>query len=257
MKISAIPALETNYIWAISKGNVCYLVDPGEATPSLEYIEAHQFELQGILLTHRHYDHIAGVDEIIQKYPCPVIGPKSDGIPQVTQFVSEGSTFSLFDTQVTVFDVPGHTPEHVMFFIEGDQAPLCFSGDALFAAGCGNRMLDADTMYRSLQKFKNLPPTTLIYCGHEYTLNNLRFALAVEPHNSDIHARKIHIEQLLNNDGKSLPSVLQEELATNPFLRTEVSAVIDFARRQPAVTRNELVPVEVFARLRDAKDQFR
>jgi hydroxyacylglutathione hydrolase len=260
INISAIPALDSNYIWVIEDDKYpdqCYLVDPGEAAPSLSYLAQYQLRLMGILVTHRHHDHIGGIDEILHSHPCPVIGPASEQIPQVTQTVTEASRFKLFDSDVEVLEVPGHTPEHIAFVLSGNHPPVCFSGDALFAGGCGNRMLSAEVMFASIKKFKNLSPDTLLYCGHEYTFNNLRFALTIEPSNNALVERYQRVKVIHEEGGNSLPSCMHEEFETNPFLRTEY---IPLGENMADVAsglgkpRNES---QIFAYLRETKDKFR
>lgn len=260
MKITPIPALESNYIWAIqsqTQPQRCYLVDPGEAEPALNYLEQNALTLDGILITHRHYDHVNGIDDIIRRYPCPVFGPKSSELPQVTNTLTENEYFYLFERRVNVLAAPGHTEEHIAFVVEGDEKtpPMAFVGDALFAGGCGNRLLEASIMYNSLQKIAALSPNTLIYCGHEYTYNNLRFALSVEPNNIDLQARLESVKKLQEMKQVTIPSFLEVELLTNPYLRCTQHALQELAKQD--LSQESVTPVETFSCIRKRKDMWK
>lgn len=257
MRIHPVAAFQDNYIWIIdtaAKGSdhePCVIVDPGDAEPVLAYLEQERLRPEAILLTHHHWDHTGGVDSILEHFPCPVYGPYSDKIPQVSHRLTEGDRISLLAgaLNLEVIACPGHTLDHIAFY--GDERLFC--GDTLFAGGCG-RMFEGHPaqFWESLQKLAVLPEKTKVYCAHEYTAANLRFAARVEPNNEAIQARLAQVEQLRADGQVTLPSVLADEHATNPFLRAEKSSVRNAAEtkeKHPLAT-----PTEVFAAIRRWKD---
>lgn len=255
LQVLPIPALKDNYIWAIvdSKTNTALIVDPGEAQPVETFLAQNKLILKGILLTHHHWDHTNGAPELRDRYKVPVIGPAADRISSLTIPVHEPMQVHVPDFPLTlnVIDIPGHTLGHVAYYADG----MLFCGDTLFSSGCG-RLFEgtAEQMYHSLRKLAALPGNTNIYCGHEYTLNNLRFAQTVDPENSQIISRIKEVTEMRHNNLPSLPSTMKDELKTNPFLRCEVPEVIDSVETQSQKTlRNS---VEVFAELRRLKDHF-
>lgn len=262
-QISAIPIFENNYVWVIrpdpSQPDV-YLVDPGEAAPVISHLTNHQLLPKAILVTHRHRDHIEGIKEITHRWPIPVYGPDSAAIPQVTHPLIEGDVLRLDELAFRVMAVPGHTNEHIAFFLPASTqctpkaTPLVFCGDALFAGGCG-RMFDgpADLMWNSLCKLAALPDNTLIYCTHEYTLANLEFAVAVEPDNTAIHERLKQTRVLREEARITLPSSILMEKRTNPFLRCHLDGVKNFVCPEGI---NNYSPAQVFALLRALKDNW-
>ncbi|SFN38458.1 hydroxyacylglutathione hydrolase [Formivibrio citricus] len=249
LSIHPLPSLETNYIWVLQQGRSAVAVDPGDAAPLVEYLQQNQLELRAILVTHRHADHTDGLPALHHAFPAPVHGPAT--IPGVTHPVRDGDTLRLLDRDWRVLATPGHTDEHVAYY--GDGALFC--GDVLFGAGCG-RIFDGtpQEMYASLMKLNALPPDTLVYSAHEYTLPNLRFAAAVEPGNPVI-ARRIALDQEKIAHGQpTQPSALADEQATNPFLRCDVPEVIANARLHMPQAHT---PTEVFAALREWKNHFK
>lgn len=248
--VSPVRAFTDNYIWVLHQGRSAFVVDPGQAEPVLDFLQFMQLDLAGILITHHHQDHIGGLAPLQQRPPsCPVYGPAH--ISGVTVPVMEGSTLSVFGMDTAVLEVPGHTLDHLAYLLDGHL----FCGDTLFGAGCG-RVFEGtmEQMHQSLQKLAALPDNTLIYPAHEYTLSNLCFAHAAEPANHDIQQRIDRDQQQLANQQPTLPSTLQAEKATNPFLRTHIAEV-----RQQASTfaRCELPTTDkVFAALREWKNQF-
>lgn len=265
LEVHPITAFNDNYIWLIKAPNQqnCWVVDPGDATPVQDYLTANNLNLEGILLTHHHYDHIDGVAKLV-KQGVEVVGFAKDSkrLPTLTKPVKEGTTFELLGYPVKVMEVPGHTLGHIVYFIEGNDRketnqPLLFSGDTLFAAGCG-RMFEgtAEQMQASLQSLANLPPATQVFAAHEYTLSNLKFALEVEPNNAALQNRMTQCTQLRATQQPTLPSTLAVELATNPFLRVTQPEVLASLKTQTkeADWANLTNPAEAFKLLRSWKD---
>jgi hydroxyacylglutathione hydrolase len=256
LEVRPVRAFVDNYIWLITAPrlpNQVVAVDPGEAAPVIAELKRSGSSLAAILLTHHHADHIGGVAELLERFPVPIIGPDDGRIPQRTQTVGDGDRCELPELGLgfDILHVPGHTLSHIAFFGHGSL----FCGDTLFSAGCG-RMFEGTPpqMHASLGRLRDLPPETLMYCGHEYTAANLRFALAVEPGNSAALAYTRRVSDL-GAGVPSLPSRLSVERQVNPFLRCEVAAV-----RQAAVAHagHPLErPHEVFGALRAWKDRFR
>lgn len=251
--IAPIPAFNDNYIWHLQQGAEHWVVDPGDAQPVVSALG--DANLTGILITHHHYDHTGGIESLVQRYQCPVLGPNS--IPGVTDPLVDGDHFELLGGHARVLAVPGHTLDHIAIVLEHEGKKHLFCGDTLFAAGCG-RLFEGSPgqMYRSLQSLASLPADTQVYCAHEYTISNLQFALAAEPDNGDIAARLEHARRLRDQNRPTLPSTIAEELATNPFLRCESPAIQQQAAQHDAGNNNNHKPVEIFATLRHWKDNF-
>jgi len=255
LQIEPIAAFNDNYIWALHDGNEAWIVDPGDAAPVLNWLAHHPLELAGLLITHHHPDHIGGIATLRRHAPtAEVIGPDNPRIEGLTRSVRDGEVVTLLDRRFETIAVPGHTLDHLAYFCRDANPPRLFCGDTLFGAGCG-RLFEGtpEQMWHSLQRLAGLPPETLIYCAHEYTLANLRFALAVEPDNPALQGRNDHDQQSRAAGRPTLPSTLTLELATNPFLRGHVPAVQTRARsREPEVCDS----ATAFAALRRWKDQF-
>lgn len=255
--IIPIPALEDNYIWAIvnSKNKAAAIVDPGEASPVLSFLAKEKLTLAAILITHRHWDHTNGIGDLLASHSkkIPVYGPAHDPVSLCTQPLEDNDQIYLksLDIEFTILHIPGHTKGHIAYIGLGSA----FTGDTLFTGGCG-RVFEGtpDEMTDSLSKLTDLPPETLIYCGHEYTTKNLQFAELVEPNNSALQKR-IQDTALLRKKNKStVPSTLQLELDTNPFLRTHIPEVQKSASKHTGKNLND--PISVFAALRNWKDHF-
>ncbi|GGP26776.1 hydroxyacylglutathione hydrolase [Silvimonas amylolytica] len=248
-KITPIPIFDDNYIWLLQNGTAAVAVDPGSAPPLLDYLKANQLDLVAILATHHHADHVGGLAELAAAAPCPVYGPGS--IAGVTNPVTDGDTIRLLDADFRIIALPGHTLDHIGYIGAGGV----FCGDTLFAGGCG-RLFEGTPaqMFRSLSALASLPQDTRVYCTHEYTLSNLRFARAVEPDSAPLAARIINETAKREINQPTLPSSIGLELATNPFLRADEPAVIAAAQTRDPAAQN---PVSVFATLRRWKDEFR
>lgn len=254
VQIIPIPALQDNYIWIlIDEKRQVWVVDPGEAAPVLDYLKAERCTLKGILITHHHADHTGGVKALLQYQAVPVFGSYLSKIESVTQPLRELDQIQLSESwpKFQILEIPGHTLDHLAFIAPG----MLFCGDTLFAAGCG-RVFEgtASQMYTSLQKLAVLPDSIQVYCAHEYTLANLRFAMQVEPQNPRLAERMQRVQVLRDQDLPSLPSLLKEEKETNPFLRCEEAAVIASASEKAGKRLQD--PVEVFTALRTWKSKF-
>lgn len=230
-EISLIPAFKDNYIWLLTLGKRAFVVDPGDAAPVLARLDADQLVLEGILITHHHADHQGGIAELQARYQPEVFAPANESITGRTHTLRGGESIQVLDQTVQVMAVPGHTLGHLAYFVPG----ALFCGDTLFGAGCG-RLFEGTPalMSASLDSIARLPDETRIYCAHEYTEANLRFALAVEPESLAVQQRIAKVAALRAADRPSVPSTLAEEKATNPFLRCTESAVIEAGLRQVA-----------------------
>ncbi|WP_075175192.1 hydroxyacylglutathione hydrolase [Acinetobacter indicus] len=228
-----------NYIWLLEHtiSRDVIVVDPTEAEPVEQYCREHGLNLSQIWLTHWHKDHIGGVPELLQSRNIPVYGPREElsKIPFITHPLQHEAHFKFHDLQVDVLAVPGHTLGHIVYFI--DAIDTLFCGDTLFAMGCG-RVFEGtfEQMYHSLNRLAALPARTQVYCTHEYTLSNAKFALHVEPDNLALQQRYQQVEDLRLLNQPTLPSTIELELQTNPFLRVD--------------------SVEEFQKLREMKDNF-
>lgn len=251
--IAPIRAFKDNYIWCLRRDSSAVVVDPGDAGPVLDYLGVEGLKLEAILTTHHHPDHVGGNTHLLAKYNVPVFGPSRENIPGIVRRLAHGDEIEVpvLGLRFRVIDVPGHTAGHIAYFGEG----LLFCGDTLFSCGCG-RLFEgtAAQMHESLSRLAALPPETLVYCAHEYTLSNLRFARAADPGNPAVAEREAAARAALDRGRPSVPSSLRDELAANPFLRAADPALVASASRFAGRALSD--PVQVFAALRQWKDGF-
>ena len=256
LQVTAVPAFNDNYLWLIHDQQHALVVDPGVAVPINEALTSLQLELVAILLTHHHADHAGGVSDLVNRWNVPVYGPARETIAGVTHRLSENDTITFAQPDITfnVLDVPGHTAGHIAY-VEHDQHWL-FCGDTLFAGGCG-RLFEgtAEQMTHSLAKFAALPDDFKVYCAHEYTVSNLRFAVAAEPDNVALVERLKHAQAARERGISTVPSTIGEEKQTNPFLRYREPGIIKTLRHEGRLSQSE--PVAAFAALREWKNSFR
>ena len=255
LEITPIKAFSNNYLWLFKQSgseSAC-IVDPGDAKPVMAYLKQARLSLSAIVLTHHHQDHIGGVEELLDHYAVPVYGPESSTMPLVTHPLHEGDNVIVCDTSFSVIEIPGHTMEHIAYYAESalHEKSVLFCGDTLFAAGCG-RIFEGTPamMYQSLQKLANLNRETLVFCAHEYTLSNLAFAAAVSPNDITLQKRIKQETAKRKRDIPTLPTNIELELETNPFLRCSVESM---KTRFAGQADN---PVDIFAALRLWKDTF-
>ncbi|MFN7725054.1 MAG: hydroxyacylglutathione hydrolase [Rubrivivax sp.] len=255
MNLTALPAFSDNYIWMLHQGGQAVVVDPGDAAPVLAALRAQGLQLAGILVTHHHPDHTAGIAALRPVLQGQVFGPAREAIPAPFTPLHAGQQVQVLGHPFTVMDVPGHTAGHIAY-VQADnaQAPLLFCGDTLFSAGCG-RLFEGTPaqMHDSLQSLATLPDGTQVCCTHEYTLSNLRFAAAVEPENTDVAQHLLHCQALRAEGRPTLPSELRRERLINPFLRGHLPNVVAAAQAHGATDHG---PVAVLAALRTWKNQF-
>ena len=249
-----IPALKDNYIWLIVHMNNhhCLMIDPGDAAPVLAILKTKRLNPIGILLTHHHRDHTGGVANLLKNYNIPVFGPAQEKIACVTNPVfnhHECISFETMQINLQVLKISGHTHGHIAYYGHG----ALFCGDTLFTGGCG-RVFEGTMpeMYAALNLLAALPESTQIYCGHEYTAENLKFALMVEPKNIALQQRMKETTALRAANRPTVPSTLALEKATNPFLRCHQSSVKEAA--QAHCGHHLLTPVMVFNILREWKN---
>jgi hydroxyacylglutathione hydrolase len=251
LHVETIPILRDNYAYLLTEAETgsTAVVDPGEAAPVLAALEQRGRRLDWVVLTHHHHDHVGGVAEIKRRTGCKAVGPRGEynRIAGLDLTVAEGESFALGHAVAEIFETPGHTAGHVCYYFPDD--PALFSGDTLFVLGCGRLFEEsAAEMWTALGKLAGLPRDTKVYCGHEYTLANARFALTVDPENADLAARCRKIEEARERGEPTVPTTIGEELATNPFLRADSAAI-----RQHLGMRDEPA-AKVFAEIRRRKD---
>ena len=239
MIIKIIPCLQDNYSYLIidkSNNDAC-VIDPSEAKPIINFIENNKINLKYILNTHHHYDHVGGNLELKKKYNSTVVGFEGDKdrIPEIDILVKDNQVWKVDNFEAKIIHIPGHTTGHIGYHFINEK--IIFTGDALFSLGCGKIFEGTyNQMYESLNKFKNLPLDTKIYCGHEYTLQNSKFCIEHDPSNQNLINKILEIKKKINNGIPTLPTTLEDELKCNIFLRAN--------------------DVKNFSKLRDLKDNF-
>ena len=251
MEIITVPCLSDNYAYLVQGPDGVCLVDAPEAGPIIEALETRGWSLDTLLITHHHHDHVGGVAELRERYGCTVIGPGAEEakLPPLDRAVGDGETFSFGGEEVHVMDVSGHTVGHVAFHLPGSR--IAFTADSLMALGCG-RVFEGTMaqMWESLQKFLTLDPGTTICSGHEYTQKNAEFALTIEPDNAALISRSDAVATARARGEPTVPSLLSDELATNPFLRAGDEPV------RQGLGMMDAPAAEVFAEIRRRKDAF-
>lgn len=261
--VHPVPAFSDNYLWLLQSPDTrrAAIVDPGDAAPVLKALEARDLDLVCILLTHHHADHAGGVAELTARTGARVIGPRSEKIPCVTAPVGDGDHVDpgLGEPIGRVLAVPGHTLEHIAYLfpsLGADSRPLLFCGDTLFAAGCG-RVFEGTPrqMLASLDSLAALADDTLIFCAHEYTLSNLRFAAAADPDAAEVANRLIEAGAMRAAGIPTVPSTIGIERATNPFLRVDQPGIVRQAEGRLGQAPSDRV--ETFAAIRQWKNDFR
>lgn len=252
-QVVPLRAFADNYIWTIRDDTCAAVVDPGDAQPVIDYLDREKLKLVAILNTHHHADHVGGNAALLARTPVPVFGPRDERIPEVSMRLADGQHLRLphFDIDMETLEIPGHTRSHIAFFGAG----MLFCGDTLFAAGCG-RLFDGTPkqMHDSLTRLTRLPDDTRVYCGHEYTLSNLKFARAAEPGNTQLPALEARMQALRDADQPTLPSTIAQEKATNPFVRVTAPGIINSASTRAGKALSD--PVSVLAEIRDWKNNF-
>lgn len=257
MNLYPLPAFSDNYIWLLHHEGRALVVDPGDAAPVTEWLQANGIQLDCILVTHHHGDHTGGVADLMAQWNPKVYGPAHESLPFEYQGVQQGDFLEWQSLSFQTLDVPGHTAGHIAYWTALDQQdPILFCGDTLFSGGCG-RLFEGTPaqMLKSLDQFAALPSQTRVCCAHEYTLSNLKFAMAVEPHNEALMAYNAHCTSLRQQQRPTLPSNLAKELEINPFLRTRQPAVIDAVQKFAPHTSTQ--EAEIFGNLRLWKNEFK
>jgi len=252
LTITAIPALQDNYIWLLQREGHAVAVDPGEAWPVLDLLHANGLSLEAILCTHRHHDHVDGIAELRGVYNVPVYGRSHPNNPHITHDLREGDRLRLdvLDIVFDIIEIPGHLDDHIAFVTPG----MVFCGDVMFGAGCGRNFEGTlEQLNHSLQRLAALPDSTLVYCAHEYTSYNLPFALACEPNNPAVQQRIAETRRLRAANLPTMPSSIALEKATNPFLRCTQPELIQTLQAHGLADTSELA---VFTTLRDWRDHF-
>ena len=237
-EIFPIRALSDNYVWTLVKEEQAVVVDPGEAKPVLETLDKLQLELKSIVITHHHYDHTGGIEELKNLFDCEVLGPSGGHIKGINCPLSDNEEFEILGKKFIALATPGHTMDQLAYFSEDAYSePILFCGDTLFSAGCG-RVFEGThlQMYNSLSRFTSLPLNTKVFCGHEYTLQNANFCIANDPDNFKLKEKIEKVKKKLKNNLPSVPTILEDEIECNIFLKA--------------------VDLKSFSKLRDLKDNF-
>jgi len=261
VNITPIKAFNDNYIWVITNKHMAALVDPGDASVCIDFLEKNQLTLNSILITHHHSDHTGGINQLVdycqqKQWPLTVYGPENENIPHCDVKLNESNTVTLDELNIDfrIIDLPGHTAGHIAYFAK-DHTPILFCGDTLFSGGCG-RLFEGspEQMLNSLTKLADLPESTRVYCTHEYTQANLAFALTVEPNNQALVNYYNKVNELRSKGHATIPSTIQLEKQINPFLRCNEQSIQ--ASAQQFATDTKATSQDTFTTIRRWKDQF-
>ena len=253
LSIEPIKAFEDNYIWLLTTNEGSIVIDPGESSKIKSLIDNNEIDLKGILITHHHYDHTNGLNDLSDNGMLDIYGPENN-IVEINKRVKDSDRISIIGLDFEIIEVPGHTLDHIAFYSFNENMPILFCGDALFSGGCG-RIFEGThrQMYDSLNKLASLPKHTKVYCGHEYTLSNLKFAIEVDTENKDLLDEYNHVKKLNISKNPSLPSTLDKELKINPFLRCNNMSIRNKINKEFNVSGDDF---EIFTALREWKDNY-
>ena len=253
LSVKPIKAYQDNYIWLVSTNEGSIVVDPGESKKILNLIDNNEIDLEGVLITHHHFDHTNGLSDLLNKSSLEVYGPKNN-VNGINNIVKNNDKFTVIGIDFEVIEIPGHTLDHIAFYSFNSGEPILFCGDTLFSGGCG-RVFEGtfDQMFIALKKISKYPKETKIFCGHEYTLSNLKFALAVDENNEGLIKEYDNIKNIVDSGNPSLPTILEKELRINPFLRCDNHHIKNKIVSKFNTSDDEF---EVFCALRQWKDNF-
>ena len=253
INIEPIKAFNDNYIWLVTTNEGSIVIDPGEADQTVNFLKENGLALEAILITHHHFDHTGGIEDMLLFKDVDVYGPVNN-ISSINKQLMNGNLINVIGIDFQVIEIPGHTLDHIAFYSETIEEPILFCGDTLFSGGCG-RVFEGtfEQMHSSILKLKSLPTNTKIYAGHEYTQSNLKFALEVEPLNQKLISRYNDVQNLISTGKPTLPSTLELELEVNPFLRCQTNEVQNSVIKKFNTSSHE---DEIFKALRQWKDNF-
>jgi len=253
INIEPIKAFSDNYIWLVTTNEGSIVIDPGESINTLDLLKNKKMHLSAVLITHHHFDHTGGISDLNKNNTLDVYGPNND-IESITKRVINGDVINVIGLSFEIIEIPGHTLDHIAYYSFNEGNPILFCGDTLFSGGCG-RIFEGthEQMHNSLQRLKRLPKNTKIYCGHEYTESNFKFASEVDPLNEDLQLRFNEVKELRKLEIPTLPITLESELKTNPFLRCDNKDIQESIHNRFNTPKIE---VDVFKVIREWKDNF-
>ena len=253
INIEPIKAFSDNYIWLVTTNEGSIVIDPGESINTLDLLKNKKMHLSAVLITHHHFDHTGGISDLNKNNTLDVYGPNND-IESITKRVINGDVINVIGLSFEIIEIPGHTLDHIAYYSFNEGNPILFCGDTLFSGGCG-RIFEGthEQMHNSLERLKRLPKNTKIYCGHEYTESNFKFASEVDPLNEDLQLRLNEVKELRKLEIPTLPITLESELKTNPFLRCDNKDIQESIHNRFNTPKIE---VDVFKVIREWKDNF-